>query len=137
MDLLKTISILGISFQFFSFWLGAPEILGSEWLQKTEVILKKLISQIPSYILLIAGGFIGAFFSISKQNYVIVILLIAAFLFISILNKKIERYLERKISEPLLNNLIIKQSLRFTLLKIAAVFFTFGFLLQILAVFMQ
>lgn len=137
MDLPKILSILGISFQFFSFWLAAPEILGPEWLQKTEVLLKRLISQIPNYIILIVGGFLGAFFAMSKQNYIIVILLIVVFLLITIFRKKLERYLERKISEPLLNNLIISQNLRFTLLKIAAALFTLGFLLQVWAIFIQ
>lgn len=123
--------------QFFSFWLAAPEILGPEWLQKTEVLLKKLISQIPNYILLIAGAFLGAFFSMSSRNIFLVILILAFFIVTATFHKRIERYLERTISEPLLNNLIVNQSLRFTLLKIAAALFTLGFLLQIWAAFAQ
>lgn len=126
----KTLTIFGLFFQFISFWLAAPEILGVEWLKKTENILKKLISQIPNYILIIIGIIMGVILSESVTNFYWLLIVATFLILITFLQKK----LEKKISEPLLNKLIGSNTLRFTLLKFAAFFFTLGFILQIVSV---
>lgn len=133
----KIITIFGLFFQFISFWLAAPEILGVEWLKKTENILKKLISQIPNYILIVFGIIIGIVLSESVTNFYWLLIVATLLILITFLQKKIEMNLEKKISGPLLNKLIGSNTLRFTLLKFAAAFFTLGFVLQIIAVILS
>lgn len=118
----KTLTIFGLFFQFISFWLAAPEILGVEWLKKTENILKKLISQIPNYILIIIGIIMGVILSESVTNFYWLLIVATFLILITFLQKKLEKKLEKKISEPLLNKLIGSNTLRFTLLKFAAFF---------------
>ena len=48
--------------------------------------------------------------------------------------KRIEAYLDRKISQPMMNKLIISQNFRYLLLKLAAIFFTVGFIIQLIIV---
>lgn len=139
MNWIKIVSIVSISLQFISFWLAAPEILGSKWLQKAEVIIRKAIKTIPGLIMLILGAFIGFFTpkALSGFNLKILIPLILLFILTIIFSKKIQKLLDEKISVPLLNKLIINQDFRFSLLKTAALLFTTGFILQIITIIYQ
>lgn len=89
---LKIITILGLSFQFISFWLAAPEILGVEWLKKTENILKRLVSQIPNYILVVCGIFMGVVLSQSVENFYLLLIVAITLILITLLRKRIEKY---------------------------------------------
>lgn len=136
MDWIKIINIVSICLQFFSFWLAAPEILGSAWLQKAEAIIKKAIMKIPNIILMFIGLIIGHSFAngLYKDDIKMVILFGVIFIIVLAFSKKMKTLLNDKISTPLLNKLIINDSFRFTLLKTAALIFTVGFLLQIIAI---
>ncbi|PQJ78943.1 hypothetical protein [Polaribacter porphyrae] len=59
MDSIKIISIVSITLQFISFWLAAPEVLGIEWLKKTESLIRKGILAIPNIVLGILGMIVG------------------------------------------------------------------------------
>ncbi|MFA7616402.1 MAG: hypothetical protein WCY16_07475 [Weeksellaceae bacterium] len=65
---LKIITVAGLCLQFAAFWLAAPEILGAEWLIKTKNILKKIISQIPNYLLILRSSIFGAIIAQSRDN---------------------------------------------------------------------
>lgn len=131
---LKTIAIAGLCLQFAAFWLAAPEILGAEWLIKTKNILKKIISQIPNYLLILCGSVFGAVIAQSRGNYLILALVVIVLIIVTIFQKRISKYLEIKLSEPLISKLIVNNQLRFTLLKLATWFFTIGFVLQLIAI---
>ena len=136
MDWIKIASIASISLQFISFWFAAPEVLGSEWLQKAEAIIRKGIKTIPTILMFILGAIIGVITpkTIDEFNLKILIPLVLILILILIFSKKIQKILDEKISVPLLNKLIINQNFRFSLLKTAAILFTLGFILQIITI---
>ncbi|WBX70310.1 hypothetical protein [Tenacibaculum retecalamus] len=136
MDWIKTINIVSLCLQFLSFWLAAPEILGTAWLQKAEAIIKRTIMKIPNIILMFISLIIGHFFANGIHKYEIrtVIFFGIIFVFVLVFSKKMRTLLNEKISTPLLEKLIINDSFRFTLLKTAALMFTVGFILQIIAI---
>ena len=113
MNWIKTLSIISISLQFVSFWFAAPEVLGREWLQKAEVLLRKGIKTIPGFIMLLLGAAIGMLTpkSFRDFNLKILIPLVLFFLVMVVFSKKIQQILDKKIAAPLLNKLII--SVRF------------------------
>lgn len=133
---IKILSIISISFQFITFPLAAPEILGKEWLKKTEVLIRNSIKTIPFIVLFVLGIGIGLGFSfgVIKQNKLITIILVIVIIIMSLLRKKITLFLDSKIVLPILNKLIISDNLRFSLLKIAAFLFTIAFILQIIII---
>ncbi|MCG1037224.1 hypothetical protein [Polaribacter sargassicola] len=139
MKTIKILSILSISLQFLSFWLAAPEILGGEWLKKTESFIRSGIMVIPSIILGIIGMIIGFLLDegVGSLNLKLLIPIILFFILIIIFYKKIKVWLDQKISKPILNKLIINDSFRFTLLRFAAILFTLGFFLQIITIIYQ
>lgn len=92
----KTLTIFGLFFQFISFWLAAPEILGVEWLKKTENILKKLISQIPNYILIIIGIIMGVILSESVTNFYWLLIVATFLILITFLQKKIRKEIRKE-----------------------------------------
>jgi hypothetical protein len=139
MDLIKALSILSITLQFVSFWLAAPEILGREWLKRTEGFIRGGIMFIPSILLGIVGMAIGYLFmeGIDNLNLKLLIPTILVFIITIIFSKKLKSWLDKKISVPILNKLIINDSFRFTLLKLGAFLFTLGFFLQIITIIYQ
>ena len=136
MDWIKIASIASISLQFISFWFAAPEVLGSEWLQKAEAIIRKGIKTIPGFLMLIIGVVVGFLIpkSLSDFNLKLIIPLACIFLLVVVFSKRMQKILDEKISVPLLNKLIINQSFRFSLLKTAALLFTLGFIIQIITI---
>ncbi|MGV0755076.1 hypothetical protein ACTS95_06160 [Empedobacter brevis] len=129
--MIKVFTILGLVLQFLAFWMAAPEILGVDWLRKTEGLIRKMISQLPQLILAVFGMVLGVMFYHSMRSifaFVVVIIIIAILL---LLYKKLGQVLDEKISKPLIKKLILNDTFRFTLLKFAALFFTLGFIIQI------
>ncbi|WP_353166132.1 hypothetical protein [Empedobacter brevis] len=129
--MIKIFTILGLLLQFLAFWMAAPEILGVNWLRKTEGLIRKMISQLPQLILAVLGMVLGVMFYHSMRSifaFVVVIIFIGILL---LLYKKLGQVLDEKISKPLIKKLILNETFRFTLLKFAALFFTLGFIIQI------
>ncbi|WP_312923843.1 hypothetical protein [Empedobacter brevis] len=129
--MIKVFTILGLVLQFLAFWMAAPEILGVDWLRKTQGLIRKMISQLPQLILAVLGMVLGVMFYHSMRSifaFVVVIIIIAILL---LLYKKLGQVLDEKISKPLIKKLILNDTFRFTLLKFAALFFTLGFIIQI------
>ncbi|MDM1072848.1 hypothetical protein HX001_10140 [Empedobacter brevis] len=129
--MIKIFTILGLVLQFLAFWMAAPEILGVDWLRKTQGLIRKMISQLPQLILAVLGMVLGVMFYHSMRSifaFVVVIIIIAILL---LLYKKLGQVLDEKISKPLIKKLILNDTFRFTLLKFAALFFTLGFIIQI------
>lgn len=135
--MIKIFTIIGLVLQFLAFWMAAPEILGADWLRKTEDLIRKMIRQFPQVILAVLGMALGMMFYFSKSStiiFVLVIIIIGAML---IFYKKLEQVLDEKISKPLIEKLILNDAFRFTLLKFAALFFTLGFIIQIILIFLN
>lgn len=132
--MIKIFTILGLILQFVAFWFAAPEILGVDWLKKVERIIREAINKIPSLISLILGIVIGLLLYFTKSSifWVLLITIIVAIQWKN--TKRIEAYLDRKISQPIMNKLIISQNFRYLLLKFAAIFFTVGFIIQLIIV---
>lgn len=132
--LIKILTIFGLSLQFIAFWLAAPEILGPEWLKKTDRIIRKMIIYLPSVILFCLGVILGILVPSAIDNLVGLLIVAPIFIGILVFHKKLILIFDRAIATPLLNKLILKGSFRYLLLKIAAAFFTIGFCLQIVAI---
>ncbi|WP_413533952.1 hypothetical protein [Empedobacter brevis] len=132
--MIKILTLLGLILQFVAFWMAAPEILGSDWLSKTEEMIRKAINQLPQVILAILGIAIGMMFYHSMSSIFVFSIVIPIIVLLLLFYKKVEQLLDKKISKPLVNKLIINETFRFTLLKFAALFFTLGFLIQMILV---
>ncbi|WP_322969176.1 hypothetical protein [Faecalibacter sp. LW9] len=134
--MIKILTLIGLILQFISFWLAAPEILGPDWIVKTEDFFRKLIRKIPTVVLSFLGAIIGVIFyqSIRLDTILILVMICIIFILLLIFHKQIEYFLDHKISNPLIQKLIISNNFRFTLLKFAAIFFTIGFIIQIFLV---
>ena len=129
--MIKIFTLLGLILQFVAFWMAAPEILGADWLKKTEEMIRKAINQLPQLILAVLGMAMGVMFYHSMSSFFVFVVVIMIIILLLIFYKKVEKLLDEKISKPLVNKLIINETFRFTLLKFAALFFTLGFLIQI------
>lgn len=114
--------------------MAAPEILGPEWLKKTDRIIRKLITHLPTGILFVLGVILGILFPKAMDNIIWLIVISPLFLGIMIFHKKLTVFFDRTIAIPLLDKLILRGSFRYLLLKIAAALFSIGFLLQIVAI---
>ena len=73
----------------------------------------------------------GIVFYHSIKSTVALIAIVVVMLVLMFFSKKIEKLLDRKISKPLMDKLILNDSFRFTLLKFSAIFFTIGFFIQL------
>ena len=152
---MKWINVIGLIFQFISFWFAAPELLGSSTLKRFESFLHKLIAKAPLIILIaiilsygltfFISGIYKAYQSqttgISKSemyNYFI-ILGIGTFLYIllMIFYKRIKTWLDVKFATPLLKNLIENNHARSIALIIGAILFTLGFIMQLVALLLS
>lgn len=129
--MIKILTILGLILQFLAFWMAAPEILGADWLRKTEDLIRKMIRQIPQLILAVFGMFMGMMFYHSISSLIVFISVLIIVGFMLLFYKKLEQILDDKISRPLIEKLILNDAFRFTLLKFAALFFTLGFIIQV------
>lgn len=129
--MIKIFTLLGLILQFVAFWMAAPEILGVDWLSKTEEMIRKAINQLPQLILGALGMAMGVMFYHSMSSFFVFIVVIMIIILLLIFYKKVEKLLDEKNSKPLVNKLILNETFRFTLLKFAALFFTLGFLIQI------
>lgn len=130
--MIKIFTIIGLVLQFLAFWMAAPEILGADWLRKTEDLIRKMIRQFPQVILAVLGMALGMMFYFSKSSTIIFVLVLIIIGLMLIFYKKLEQVLDEKISKPLIEKLILNDAFRFTLLKFAALFFTLGFVIQLI-----
>lgn len=129
--MIKFFTLLSLILQFFSFWIAAPEVLGADWLKKTEELIRKMINKLPQFILAISGMAAGFIFYHSLKSMITLVIIVIVMLILMLFSKKLELILDEKISKPLVNKLILNDSFRFTLLKYSAVFFTIGFIIQL------
>ena len=100
--MIKTLTILGLVLQFLAFWMAAPEILGADWLRKTEDLIRKMIRQIPQLILAVFGMFMGMMFYHSISSLIVFISVLIIIGFMLLFYKKLEQILDDKISRPLI-----------------------------------
>ena len=145
---MKWINLFGLILQFVSFWFAAPELLGQSTMQRFEKGLKKLVSAIPliiilifvlSYALATAGygiynGLKGAELGLEENelmNYFITMGVAFAFYFVFLIfAKRIRRFLEKRVANPLIDKLINQGEVRKQALIIGAILFSIGFLIQ-------
>ena len=66
--MVKIFTIIGLVLQFVAFWMAAPEILGVDWLKRTETMIRLAISKIPQVILGIVGVASGMMFYHSMSS---------------------------------------------------------------------
>jgi hypothetical protein len=152
---MKWVNALGLTFQFISFWFAAPELLGEQTLKRMESGLKTLITKIPVILVMLFCCGYGLTFSVmgivkglnaSKEGItaseyysfmaVLTISLMIYLLFI-IYYKRINRWLENSIAQPLTQRLIHNNEARQNALLIGAALFSIGFLLQLAVVLWQ
>lgn len=130
---MKWINVLGMTLQFVSFWFAAPEILGEEKLKHYEEKLKHYISNLPTLLFGIPGIIlIGTLLSSENDAGEIpapVIFIILAIVF----RKKLQARFEAKLIKPFLDKLIESEDKRQNYLRIAAMLFTGGFILSVIA----
>jgi hypothetical protein len=131
---MKWINVLGMTLQFVSFWFAAPEILGEEKLKHYEDKIKYYISNLPTLLFGVpAIVLIGILLSSSEADKgeipAPLIFVILAIVFRS----KLKARFEAKLIQPLLDRLIESEDKRQDYLRLAAIFFTSGFLMSVIA----
>ena len=148
---MKWLNIIGLTFQFLAFWFAAPELLGATTLKRFEKGLKKFISFLPVFIVLIVIlGYgltsigVGLFKAYKSQTegieeqemynyYVALGIGTLCYIVFLVFYKRIRSWLTLKVAEPLTEKLIKNSKIRSTALVIGAVLFTVGFAFQIIA----
>ena len=146
--LIKWLNILGLVLQFIAFWLAAPELLGVEALKRFETGLVKIISQLPGLLFGFLGFSLGmglgiyGFYAGMQGNrekvfssmYLMAGVMAVYVLFMVFFYKRLQVYLQRNVAEPLIEKLINNNQTRKAALVLGALFFTVGFLAQLVAV---
>jgi hypothetical protein len=146
--LIKWLNILGLVLQFIAFWLAAPELLGVEALKRFETGLVKIISQLPGLLFGFLGFSLGiglgiyGFYTgmqgdrekVFSSMYLMAGVMAVYVLFMVFFYKRLQVYLQRNVAEPLIEKLINNNQTRKAALVLGALFFTVGFLAQLVAV---
>lgn len=146
--LIKWLNILGLVLQFIAFWLAAPELLGVEALKRFETGLVKIISQLPGLLFGFVGFSVGlgmgayGFYTgmhgdreqVFSSMYLMAGVMAVYVLFMVFFYKRLQVYLQRNVAEPLIEKLINNNQTRKAALVLGALFFTVGFLAQLVAV---
>ncbi|MBO6515983.1 MAG: hypothetical protein JJ975_05465 [Bacteroidia bacterium] len=152
---MKWLSAVGLIFQFVAFWFAAPELLGAATLKRLEVGIRRFATLAPLIIiLLIIFGYGLTFLGIAAYNmyvlsetgeaainpktyFIYMGLFTALYLAIMLNYKRVRRFLEHRVGEPLTQRIINSSETRKTALFVGAILFTLGFLLQLLAVLLS
>jgi len=152
---MKWLNALGMLFEFLSFWLAAPEILGNNGLNRLKHVLTMLITNLSVIVisLIVLGyglgftltgiiqGLNASEFGATKAElirYYLILFAGTALYFIFILRyRKIKAWIDTKIAVPLIENLINNDTLRKKSLVAGATLFTFGFLIQFIIILVQ
>ena len=148
---MKWINLTGLLLQFIAFWLAAPELLGQEALKRFEKGLVSFISTLPSILMGLLGIGFGAsmaFYGISEglkaaegaqtdivQTMVLIAMIsVILMVYFLVFAKRTQKWMKRKFAEPLMTRLIENNESRKQALIVAAVLFSIGFLLQVVAI---
>jgi len=152
---MKWLNALGMFFQFISFWLAAPELIGDAGLKRLNSFLKKLVSNLSIILLTILILGYALFFSINGilrgirasefglsyeeiSRYYINFAIGTVFYIVFLIKfKKIKLWLDLKIAIPLVNKFTYNDNFRKNSLIAGALLFTFGFLIQFILVLLQ
>ncbi|MFV0142712.1 MULTISPECIES: hypothetical protein [Empedobacter] len=94
--MIKIFTLLGLILQFLAFWMAAPEILGADWLSKTEEMIRKAINQLPQLILGALGMAMGVMFYHSMSSFFVFIVVIMIIILLLIFYKKSRKAFGRK-----------------------------------------
>ncbi len=145
---MKWINAVGLLLQFIAFWLAAPELLGEPTLRRFEKGLKKLVTQLPIiviWLIVLGYGITSTLFSVMKgldaakngttigsmTSFYITLGIFSGVYFIFIaFYKRIKKWLETKLAQPLVEKLINNTETRKQSLILGAVLFSVGFMLQ-------
>lgn len=146
---MKWLNITGMVLQFLAFWFAAPELLGAETLRRFEKGLQKFIAKIPLFVTLavmaaygvtflvmslmkgIEGGKRGMEASEIISFYIILGTCTLVYFVFILFYKRINKWLDTKIAQPLTHRLIHSNETRRTALLTGALLFTTGFLLSL------
>lgn len=148
---MKWVNIAGLLLQFLAFWLAAPELLGEDTLKRFEKGLTKFIARMPVILFILVVTFYFSYFGIggllkglkaadegieeSEMVSFFISMGIGTLIYMIYIfsYKRINKWLELKVAEPLTDKLINNNQTRKNSLIAGAIFFTLGFLLQLTA----
>ena len=140
---MKWVNVVGILFEFFSFWLVAPEILGEErlksWEERLETgigILPKIVVTLLSLFLVATAGYIFFGFIIGRRLIEFALLSEATgvvFVFLMSLAFMIGWNMERRLVPRLLRTLRDDAKFRERCLAVGAMLFVIGTAFQLIA----
>ena len=149
---MKWINATGLLLQFFAFWFAAPELLGVNTLKRLESGLKKFLSLLPGILFLTLAAVFGLGFSIiglikglrassegiEKQEVVRYFIILGSsflvYLVFVLRYSRIRAWIENHLSGPLIDRILHSQNLRQNALKLGALLFSIGFVLQFMAI---
>jgi hypothetical protein len=149
---MKWVNAIGLICQFFAFWFAAPELLGVSTLQRLEKGIERFAARAPLIIILsIIFGYGLTFIGLATYNFFYMketgetFIDVKSYLWsmgictvvymVTMFNyKRLRRYLENKVAQPLTQRIINNSETRRIALLIGAVLFTLGFALQLLTV---
>ncbi len=149
---MKWVTAIGLIFQFFAFWFAAPELLGVTTLQRLETGIQRFAARAPLIIILsIIFGYGLTFIGLASYNFYYMRetgeafinvksymwsmgICTAVYMAIMFNYKRLKRFLEKKVAEPLTNRIINNSETRRVALLIGAILFTLGFFLQLVSV---
>lgn len=150
---MKWLNILGMVLQFLSFWCAAPELLGEPAMKRLEQGMTRFVARIP--VILVFGGMLlyaalmasfgvyegvaagrGGATTMDLGRYA-VILGLACVVYVGFLlfHKRILRFLETALAQPLVHHLVASADARRNGLFLGAILLTTGFLLQLIVAF--
>ena len=136
---MKWLNVIGLLFEFLAFWLAAPELLGEQSLRGIESGLRKFLSFLPRLTLyLIVSAFLIYCFiqarHVTDYFYYSIQILVGSVIYtlIMLFIKKIQRFVDEKISKPLIEKIIHSRETRKKYLLAGAILFTMSFLLQLI-----
>lgn len=150
---MKWLNILGMVLQFLSFWCAAPELLGEATMKRMEVGMTRFVARIPvilvfggmmTYALVVAGFGImegitagrGEEPMVDMATYAVILGAACVVYFIFLLfHKRILRWLELRLAQPLVHRLVASADARRNALVLGAVLLTVGFLMQLVVAF--
>jgi len=152
---MKWLNAIAMLFQFISFWLAAPEIIGDKGLKRMQDMIKNLLSNLSVIILstLILGYTL--YFTINGiitgmeasetgitsgeliEYYITLFVAMLIYVVFMIRIKPIKLWIDNNISMPLVEKYIHNDRLRRNSLFGGAFLFTAGFLIQFIIILME
>jgi hypothetical protein len=144
--MVKLLLIVGMCLQYFAFFFAVPELFGKERLVQFNNWIIKAVKMAPGILIAIFTTAVGISFSFwapylyksgERWMYILyfscVILTMLMAILIAVFNKKIVKYSTEKAVNPILNRLLVDKNYSMRALKYAAVLYSLGLMVLIVA----